>query len=61
MDYRRFAYRLGAADLLCDQWAWRAGSVGVTLTCSVAREDYWDYCDVFEAIAETVDLSPLAA
>ncbi|WP_134740276.1 hypothetical protein [Nocardioides sp. 503] len=59
--YRRFAYRLGAADLLCDQWAWRTGSVGVTLTCSVAREDYWDYCDVFEAIAETVDVSPLAA
>ncbi|MCD4524202.1 hypothetical protein [Nocardioides sp. cx-173] len=59
--YRRFAHRLGTADLLCDQWAWRVGSVGVTLTCSVAREDYWDYCDVFEAIAETVDVSPLAA
>ncbi|MDP2771949.1 MAG: hypothetical protein Q8O61_00210 [Nocardioides sp.] len=59
--YRRFAHRLGAADVLCDQWAWVAGGVGVTLTCSVAREDYGDYCDVFEAIAATVDLGPLAA
>ena len=57
--YRRFAHRLGAADLLCDQWAWRVGTAGVTLTCTVAREDYWDYCDVFEAIAETVDVAPL--
>ncbi|CAN5185168.1 hypothetical protein BH09ACT12_BH09ACT12_01260 [soil metagenome] len=56
--YRRFAHRLGAADILCDQWAWLTHGVGVTLTCSVAREDYADYCDVFEAIAETVDLLP---
>jgi hypothetical protein len=58
VDYRRFAYRLGAADLLCDQWAWRAGPMGVTLTGTVARIDYWDYCDVFETVAETVDVSP---
>jgi len=56
--YRRFAHRVGTADVLCDQWAWLAEGVGLTLTCSVAREDYPDYCDVFEAIAETVDLLP---
>ena len=57
VSYRRFAHRLGAVDVLCDQWSWPDGH-GVTLTCSVARQDYWDYCDVFEAIAETVDLGP---
>ena len=60
--YRRFAHRVGAVDVLCDQWAWQvAGAARVTLTCSVAREDYWDWCDVFEAIAETVDVGPRAA
>lgn len=58
--YRRYAHRIGSVDVMCEQWAWTEGP-GVTLTCSVAREDYWDYCDVFEAIAETVDLGPRAA
>jgi hypothetical protein len=56
--YRRFAHRVGTADVVCDQWAWLAHRVGITLTCSVAREDYADYCDLFETIAETVDLLP---
>lgn len=59
--YRRFAHRLGAADVLCDQWGWLVDGLGVTLTCSVAREDYWDYCDVFEAIAATVETGSRAA
>ena len=59
--YRRFAHRLGAADVVSEQWAWLVGTLGLTLTCSVAREDYGDWCDVFEAIAETVDLSRVAA
>jgi hypothetical protein len=56
--YRRFAHRVGTADVVCDQWAWLAHGVGITLTCSVAREDYPTYCDLFETIAETVDLLP---
>jgi hypothetical protein len=59
--YHRFAHRIGAADVLSDQWSWLADGLGVTLTCSVAREDYPDYCDVFEAIAETVSIDPRAA
>jgi len=59
--YHRFAHRLGSADVLSDQWAWLFDGLGVTLTCSVAREDYLDYCDVFEAIAETVSIGPRAA
>lgn len=56
VDYHRFAHRLGSADVLSDQWAWLTDGLGVVLTCSVAREDYPDYCDVFEAIAETVSI-----
>ena len=59
--YHRFAHRLGSADVLSDQWAWLSDGLGVVLTCSVAREDYPDYCDVFEAIAETVSIGPRAA
>ena len=59
--YRRFAHRVGVADVLCDQWAWLTDGVGLTLTCSVARVDYPDYCDLFEAVAETVDVLPGAA
>ena len=53
--YRRFAHRAALDDLVCDQWAWLVDGQGLTLTCTVAREDYADYCDVFEAIAETFD------
>ena len=53
--YRRFAHRHGLADVVSEQWAWLVDGVGVTLTCTVAREDYADYCDVFEAVAETVE------
>jgi len=67
--YRRFAYRRGADDLLCEQWAWLVDGVGFTLTGTVGREDYADYCDLFEDVAATFDppvpadgqLSPLAA
>lgn len=56
--YHRFAHRLGAADVLSDQWAWVVDGLGVILTCSVAREDYLAYCDLFEDIAATVDVVP---
>lgn len=59
--YRRFAHRLGTADVLCDQWAWLVDGVGLTLTCSVAREDYVEYCDVFESVAGSVSIGPRAA
>ena len=59
--YRRFAYRHGATDVVCDQWAWVVDGVGVTLTGSVARDDYATYCDLFEDVAATVDVVPQAA
>ncbi|HWM72799.1 MAG TPA: hypothetical protein VNQ53_03610 [Nocardioides sp.] len=59
--YHRFAHRFGSADVLSDQWAWLSDGLGVVLTCTAARADYPDYCDVFEAIAETVSIGPRAA
>jgi hypothetical protein len=59
--YLRFAHRYGAADVVCDQWAWLVDGLGVTLTCSVAREDYLTYCDLFEDVAATVDVLPRLA
>jgi hypothetical protein len=59
--YHRFAHRPVAVDVLTDQWSWLADGLGVTLSCSAARADYPDYCDVFEGIAETVRIGPRAA
>ncbi len=56
--YRRFAHRVGTVDVLCDQWAWLIDGQGVTLSCSAAREDYPDYCDLFDTIAESVEVRP---
>lgn len=53
--YRRYAHRVAGVDVLCDEWAWLLDGLGLVLTGTVAREDYADYCDVFEAIAETLD------
>lgn len=61
VSYRRFAHRIGATDVVCEQWAWLVEGVGVTLTGSVARTDYADYGDLFEAIAGTVEIAPHAA
>ncbi len=55
--YRRFAHRVGTADVMCDQWAWLVDGLGITLTCACAREDYLDYCDLFETVAETLEVS----
>lgn len=59
--YHRFAHRMGTADLLTEQWAWLVHGVGVTLTCTVERADYIAYCELFEDVAETVEvLRPVA-
>ncbi len=65
VSYRRFAHRVGGVDVVCVQWSWHADGPmtepAITLTGSVARSEYADYCEVFEAIAETVELGPRAA
>lgn len=58
VDYRRWAHRVGSADVVAEQWSWLLPSgVGIVLTASVAREDYVDYYEVFEAVASTVRLA----
>ena len=54
VTYRRY-HRAGGSDVLCEEWTWLVDGRGLVLTGAVAREDYMDYCDVFEAVAETVD------
>ena len=55
--YRRFAHRSGTADVLCDQWAWLVDGLGITLTGACARVDYLAYCDLFDTVAETLEVS----
>lgn len=60
VGYRRFGHRIGAVAVVCDQWVWVVDGVGVTFTGSVARADYADYADVFESIAATIEVTPVA-
>ncbi len=57
--YRRFGHRVAGLDVVCDQWMWVAHGLGLTLTGSVARVEYADYCDVFEEVAATVEVTPV--
>ncbi|TNM48205.1 hypothetical protein FHP29_02650 [Nocardioides albidus] len=59
--YHRFSHRLGGVDVVCDQWAWLSDGLGVTLTGTVARADYADYCDLFEDVAATLEMTTGAA
>ena len=59
--YHRFGHRLGTADLITEQWSWLVDGVGVTLTCTVERADYIDYCELFEDVAGTLEILSVAA
>ena len=41
--------------MLSDEWLWVVDGVAHLLLGTVAAEDYEDYCDVFESVAETFD------
>jgi hypothetical protein len=58
--YRRFGHRAAGVPVLCEQWLWVVGGLAHQLLGTVAREDYADYCDVFEDVAETFDPDPTA-
>lgn len=58
VGYERLGHVVGATDVVTDQWTWIVGDTAVVLTGTVARADYADYCDVFEDVASTVDLTP---
>ena len=53
--YRRFGHTVAGVPVLSDQWLWVVDGVGHQLLGTVAAEEYADYCDVFESVAETFD------
>lgn len=53
--YCRFAHLPVGVDLVCEQWAWLVDGVGFVLTGTVARQEYADLCEVFEAVAAGFD------
>jgi hypothetical protein len=53
--YRRFGHTVSGVPVLSDQWLWVVDGVAHLLLGTVAAEDYEDYCDVFESVAETFD------
>lgn len=61
VHYQRFGHRLGTTELISEQWSWLVGGLGVTLTCTVAREQYAGYCELFEDVAATVEITAPAA
>lgn len=60
VGYRRYGHRVGAVDVVCEQWVWVVDGLGVSFTGTVARVDYADYADVFESIASTIEVTPAA-
>lgn len=59
VSYCRYAHRRRGVELLSDEWAWLVEGVGFVLTCTAAREDYPDLCDVFDSIAEAFEPYPV--
>ncbi len=59
VSYCRYAHRQRGVEVLSDEWAWLVDGVGFVLTCTAAREDYPDLCDLFDAIAETFEPYPV--
>jgi hypothetical protein len=55
VEYRRFGHVVAGVPVLSDQWLWVVDGVGHRLLGTVAAEEYPDYCDVFESVAETFD------
>jgi hypothetical protein len=57
--YRRFCHttRVGV-PVITEQWLWVVDGKAHQLLGTVATEDYADYCEVFESVAETFDPGP---
>jgi hypothetical protein len=54
--YRRFCHTTRAGvPVVSEQWLWVVGGTAHLLLATVATDDYADYCEVFESVAETFD------
>ena len=55
VSYLRVAHRSAEAELVSEVWVWLCGGRAWSVSGTVDRRDYADYCDVFEGVAETLD------
>ena len=55
VSYLRVAHRSGEAELVSEVWVWLCGGRAWSVSGTVDRRDYADYCDVFEGVADTFD------
>lgn len=53
--YHRFGHRDLGTELVTEQWSWLVDERGLTLSATVALEDYADLCDVLEQAAASVE------
>ena len=55
VSYLRVAHRSGATELVSEVWVWLCAGRAWSVSGTVDRCDYADYCDVFEGVADTFD------
>ena len=55
VDYLRLAHRDDDRHLVSEVWVWLADGRAWSVTGTVDRRDYADWCDVFEEVAATFD------
>jgi hypothetical protein len=55
VDYLRLSHRDGDRHLVSEVWLWLADGRAWSVSGTVDRRDYADWCDVFEEVAATFD------
>ncbi|QZY28902.1 hypothetical protein [Nocardioides coralli] len=57
VHYRRLGHREAGVEVLSEEWTWLVDGASWVLTGTVRREDYLAVCEVFEAVAASVDVT----
>jgi hypothetical protein len=60
VGYRMYSFFRNGQDLLTEQWCWLVDGVGYTMSGTAARVDYLDVTDLFEQVAESFRVPPVA-
>ena len=55
VDYLRVAHRQDDRHLVSEVWVWLSDGCAWSVSGTVDRRDYADWCDVFEEVAATFD------
>jgi hypothetical protein len=61
VDYLRLAHRDDGRELVSEVWVWLCEGRAWTVSGTVERADYVDWCEVFEGVAATFDPESSAA